>query len=187
MICPLWRPSESDYWGKDLVKRGTANFWHLKLNGCHHGLVQPRLTDKSFEIHGYDLSAVKYFHYTSQAPAYPALSWVTSQPKSWRQHVSCSLASCSRQSQSVLHVPDIKQCQDQGSLCHFDSSHQWHVENQGWTPCYHKYLFMQHGKGLTKGTKKPLLFLFPAFSHRKTDSCQILLQNIWQRGVNLHL
>lgn len=39
-------------------------------------------------------------------------SWVelASQPKSWCQHVSCSLAFSSRQCQSVLHSPDIKQC-----------------------------------------------------------------------------
>lgn len=79
-------------------------------------------------------------------------SWVklASQPKSWCQHVSCSMAFSSRQSQSVLHLPDIKQCRDRRCLSHFDSGHERDVENQGWSPCFHKYWLMQHGKGLTK-------------------------------------
>lgn len=87
-------------------------------------------------------------------------SWVelASHPKSWRQHVSRSLAFSSRQSPSVLHSPDINQCRDGRCLRHFDSGHRQDVENQGWSPCFRYYWSTQQGKGLAKEAENPFLF-----------------------------
>lgn len=92
----------------------------------------------------------------------PASSWAPSQPKPWRQHVSWSLASSTEQSSHLLHRHKTALRQRVPSH-YFDSDHQWELENQGWGSCFHKYLFLPHGKGWIKGSEKPFLFLFPPF------------------------